>query len=494
MRSNFNEDDYAIEKFAISSERFPEASDAERRKLYEVAKRLRAENPKLDRTALFGADVKKGFGREAAIIIGNSLEIPLIGYKKGHQLEYRMGYLASEGDLIVVCGSDCPSFEQYQRNILKLASLEYLRLGASMMSSAPGYCLRNKSAYDTLCRYVRRNHGATFVSYLTTQATWALASRLANETQYQVFIAGPPGGLSDCANNKLWFAKSVERSLGVQAIPPKRTANGAAVLVRQVMELAKKWPKLVLKVPNSAGSAGNYVIHTKDVKGLGALAVSTYLRARLRHLGWPGRFPLAVEVWDENVLTSPSVQLWIPHQEHGDPMVEGVFEQKLVGEEGAYFGASQAKLPSSVDGALCAQAFKLGLLFQRLGYYGRCSFDAVLYGPNIEHSKIHWIECNARWGGVSIPMSLIKRRNFSACYTITQAGGLQNPKRRFEDTLIEFDDVVLPNNGEQGIVFLNPNGVLDGTGCQFLALGQTLFDTLALSKQTYDRLCNEPIA
>ncbi len=493
MRSNINIEDFAKEKFAIGSERCPEASDAERRNLFELARRLRAENPNLDRTALFGADVRKGFGRSAAIIIGNSLEIPLIGHKKGHQLEYRMGYLASEGDLIVICGKDCPSFERYQRKILELTSLEYLKLGAATMRSAPGYCLRNKTAYKALSGYVRKNHGATFVSYLTTQATWALASRLANDTQYQVFIAGPPGGLSDCANNKLWFAKVVEQALGAQATPPKRTAHGAAVLVRQVMELAKKWPKLVLKVPNSAGSAGNYVIYSKDTLGLSAFAVSIYLRARLRHLGWPERYPLAVEVWDENVLTSPSVQLWIPHQENGDPMVEGVFEQVIIGEEGAFFGAAEAKLPSSVDVELCAQAFKLGLLLQNLGYYGRCSFDAVLYGPDIEHSKIHWIECNARWGGVSIPMSFVNRSNANACYTITQAGGLQNPKRRFEDALIEFDDVLLLNDRNRGIVFLNPNGVLDGTGCQFLALGQTQSETIVLSKQTYDRLCDKQI-
>lgn len=486
--------DRADDRFAIEGTRFPEISGVERAELLTLANALRAENSRLDRTAVFGADVQKGCGKGPAIIFGDSSEIPLVSHADGHQLEYRMGYLANDGDLMIIAGRDCRTFESYQKRVLGLTTLEYLTIKRQTKRSAPGYCLRDEAVFENLRDFVRKNGGVTFVSYLTTAATWALASRLANETQCPVFVAGPPGGLSNYANNKLWFANAVGRLLGSEAMPPKRAAHGAAALVRHVMELTLKWPKLVLKVPNSAGSAGNYVVYSNDIKGMKAKAVDGYLRNRLRHLGWPGRFPLAVEVWDANVLTSPSVQLWVPRSSDGDPVVEGVFEQLLVGEEGTFAGAAPADLPSRVDSGLCAQAFRIALLFQHLGYYGRCSMDAVLSGSKLDRSVIHWIECNARWGGVSIPMSLLKRTNITVDYTITQATDLQNSPRSFEAACTEFDDIALSQDRQHGIIFLNPNGIEEGTGCQFVALGQTRKETIALSKHLYERLQQKPIS
>lgn len=480
--------DYAAQRLAIRAVRDPEISDAMRVRIADLAEQLRSDDPELFRTAIFGADVAKGCGQGPAIIFGDSSEIPLLSREDGRWLEYRMGYLADAGDLMIVSGRRNPSFEAYQKKINGLKTMDYVALGTPIVRSAPGYCLRDKATFEKLCAFVSKNGGATIISYLTTSATWALASRLANETQYPVSVAGPPGVLSDCANNKLWFAKVVEELLGAGAMPVKRTAHGAATLVRHVMELAHKWSKLVLKVPNSAGSAGNYIVHTDDITGMGAKAVDVYVRARLKHLGWPGRFPLAVEVWDTNVLTSPSAQLWIPHVADGDPIIEGVFEQVLVGDVGTFAGAVPADLPQPVDDALCAQAFKLALLFQRLGYYGRCSFDAVLSGAEVSKPAIHWIECNARWGGVSIPMSFAKRADIEANYAIVQARGFENPPRRFEDALIEFENVALSQDRQRGIVFLNPNGIEAGTGCQFLAVEETQSKAISLSQDILERL------
>lgn len=38
-----------------------------------------------------------------------------------------------------------------------------------------------------------------------------------------------------------------------------------------------------------------------------------------------------------------------------------------------------------------------------------CSFDAILVGKEMENAKLHWVECNGRWGGVSIPLALAQR-------------------------------------------------------------------------------------
>ncbi|MCX8225901.1 MAG: hypothetical protein OTI35_07500, partial [Sulfitobacter sp.] len=43
----------------------------------------------------------------------------------------------------------------------------------------------------------------------------------------------------------------------------------------------------------------------------------------------------------------------------------------------------------------------------QLGYYGRCSLDAVICDHDNVGNSIHWIECNARWSGVSIPLAIL---------------------------------------------------------------------------------------
>ena len=52
--------------------------------------------------------------------------------------------------------------------------------------------------------------------------------------------------------------------------------------------------------------------------------------------------------------------------------------------------------------------------------------DAILIGESLADARLHWIECNGRWGGVSIPMTLANRltgdwaRHPANCQTTTR--------------------------------------------------------------------------
>ena len=48
-------------------------------------------------------------------------------------------------------------------------------------------------------------------------------------------------------------------------------------------------------------------------------------------------------------------------------------------------------------------------ILQKMGYTGRCSFDLVLCGKKIEDAHLKFVECNGRWGGGSLPMTLMNR-------------------------------------------------------------------------------------
>ena len=181
---------------------------------------------------------------------------------------------------------------------------------------------------------------------------------------------------------------------------------------------------------------------------------------------------MLVEIWDVNVLTSPSVQVWIPLPDEGPPEIEGLFEQVLRGEEAAFSGAAEAKLPERLDQALCHGAMQLAILFQQLGFFGRCSFDALVSGAELDKAKIHWIECNARWGGASTPMSLVNRLAGSGpipSFAIVQNDKDPVPPMKFSDALVRFSDMAHSPDLKAGVIFLSPNLMEAGAGAHFLS-------------------------
>ena len=140
-------------------------------------------------------------------------------------------------------------------------------------------------------------------------------------------------------------------------------------------------------------------------------AIQRFLRRRLHALGWAGRFPLLVGVWDSNVVCSPSAQIWIPTLETGPPRLDGIFEQRVQGLGAKFVGGERTILEENVQVRLAREALHIASVLQRIGYFGRCSFDAVVVQDQNRKLEPHWIECNGRWGGVSIPMTAAYRLN-----------------------------------------------------------------------------------
>lgn len=108
----------------------------------------------------------------------------------------------------------------------------------------------------------------------------------------------------------------------------------------------------------------------------------------------------------------------------------------------------------------------LARVFQHLGYVGRCSFDMMLVGPNIQESEIELIECNGRWGGTSLPMTLMNRM-FSdwqtqpfTSHTLNIEGVNQVSFRELQRTLI--DQLYCHRAAKPGtLVLFNPQRTLD---------------------------------
>jgi hypothetical protein len=462
----------------IRARAHPAISSEDIRRIDVIGAEIRANSPRIEDVQMFGPGVVKGCGSGPGLWFGDTAEIPLMGRNPGKRFDYRMGWLAADGDIVVIGGPSCKPFETYQRDWLQAPGLTYLNVDPKSKPpriSTLAMCLRDPDIYGRLVAALDGATGVTLHAHQTTGRAWALASRLSQDLDARIHVAGPPPTLSRLANDKLWFGDVAQMLFGTGATPEKRAAYSASALTRHVADLAQKRARLVIKLPDSAGSEGNFILAARDIRGLTPRRLRDRLLKKLSLAGCEGRFPMLVEVWDANVLANPSVQTWIPRTTQGLPLIEGIFEQILGGDRAAFAGAAPAEPPRDIEDALCRDALRLAVLFQKLGYFGRCSFDTVVTGEHGAADTVHWIECNARWGGVSVPMTLVNRLAMKCHmphYVIVQneSGGF--PPLPFCKALQDLSDLALSPDLQSGVLFLSPNLMEAGLGNHFLAFGK----------------------
>ncbi len=362
------------------------------------------DEPALTGALDFGPYVVQGEGPGPRILIGDQSEIPLLATPMPQVLDHRIALLARDGDVVILRTPD-PEFFDYIGTVLHRPGVTSLGAGLDTREPVVRQCRSTPALRTPLEALVTRKGGATLQSYMTTGNTWRLAQSLGEATGQRVHVAGPGPRIARRANDKLWFADLARRVLGRDALPPTMRAFGPAAAAGLVRRLARQSEQVIVKVPDSAGSAGNILLKSDELADVSLAVLSRFLRRQLSVIGWRGRYPLLIGVWDRNVTCSPSVQMWLPHIKAGPPRVDGVFEQRVRGISAAFIGGARSTLPESVQTQLAHEAQRVAAVLQRVGFYGRCSFDAVLVQDGSGGVRPHWIECNGRWGGVSIPMT-----------------------------------------------------------------------------------------
>lgn len=445
----------------------------------------------------FGPFTRSGAGEGPFVFFGDTGEIPLLAGRSAGALEYRLSVLAGEGDLVVIGGRRDREFEDYLADRLGLGRRRYLQVNVAPNGKyhpAHTRCLKDEGAYAALRAFVEEAGGATLVPHLSTGAIWTLARRLAADTGAPVRVAGPLPSLSSLANDKSAFSRVVRALFGEGAAPREVLVHGAAALTGRVQEIASECRRLVIKLPDSAGSAGNFPVFSADVAGMPPKALHRHLQELLARMGEAPRFPMLVQIWQDNVQLSPSLQLWIPQAQDGPPVIEGVFDQHVTGPEGRFSGAAPSDPRLGWIRRFCHEGLMLGRVFQELGYYGRCSFDAVLSGEDPENPALHWLECNGRWGGVSIPMSLMNRL-FAAAepppYVIVHRAGLDLPRRSFDDGLELIREFLWQPGAAKGVIFMTPSGFEEGSGLHFISVEASTAQASAQADTVIERLTSD---
>lgn len=442
-----------------------------------LAARLLQNEAALDSTSAFGVDVKAGVLEGPALLISDVREIGLASPPGSAHYEYRLAALAADGDTLLISGHRSAAFERYRRDVLGLGLLDVLILPPDRhdgLTPLATRCANRAHPLGAIAAKARAADGMTILPHIGMGSAWRLAGAIAERAGTPVRVAAPPPRLTRRVNDKVWFARRVAETLGMDAHSAYRSVYGPASLAGHFRRLARSSDRVVVKIPDSAGSAGNLSISGADVRERSLAELRKYLLSVLGEVGWRGRYPLLVEVWDAPVLANPSVQIWIPARIDGSPVPEGMYEQMVIGAAGTFIGSVPAYLPNQWSERVTHDAFKLATLFQYLGYFGRCSFDAIITGNNYAEAALHWVECNGRWGGVSIPMTLANRLTRTGerkVFIVIQLTGLD-----FEPLTIDQvqdilgDDLFRPHENGEGVVLVSPFGLETGYGVNLMAI------------------------
>lgn len=360
------------------------------------------------RHAVRPADLRRNW---PVLSLDDYSEIPFVEQVVGVPwYQYRARLRCGEGDFYAVARPDIDGYEAYNRQLLGLGRAQGLRLDPA----GPGLPLArllmdDRSALDRLVGAARGAGGMQIDPYMAIEPVWELAEAVEAKAAVPVRVVGPLPQTTRLSNDKARFSDVVAQLLGHASLVHTATSNDPLVVAEQLQEVAGRGDSVALKMPSCASGMGNRVFESDAIRRKPKRAVRELVDRFLEDKEWDGRETLLAVEWHRDVIESPSSQCWIPPLGAGEPEVEGVYEQSLVGEEQVFEGAMLSGLPAAIRRDFMVESWLLCRVFQQLGYVGRCSFDGVVVGPGLDAAQVKFVECNGRWGGTSIPMHLMKR-------------------------------------------------------------------------------------
>jgi hypothetical protein len=349
---------------------------------------------------------------DGRVVLDDFSDIPFLDNIVGvEHYQLRAWLRCGTGD---VCIATCPSFESYEaynRNQLQLGSPSFIPIDpGSHLPVAVSRAAMEGESFERLKAFVHRTGNARIEPYMSIGDSWMLARKLASTTGLPVDVVGPPPPITAFANDKAHltsFANALAQPVfGRDATVPTRLANDLDRIVEDLIELARESPEVALKMPRCASAMGNFILRGAASDALerqDVSAVKSIVSTVLAEKQWNGEESVLSVAWLDTSC-SPSTQCWIPPVGGGEPTVDGVYEQLLVGPEKVFLGAVPANLPQEHIDWMTHLSLLIVRGYQRLGYVGRCSFDFIVH-----EDTPYLVECNGRWGGTSIPMQLMDR-------------------------------------------------------------------------------------
>ena len=448
-----------------------------------LAHEISSEWPELDwrRDGFSDHVIREEIGDEPTLYLDDFSEIPIIGVEDNSSiLQQRARLRAGDGDWVAQTRMVEAGFSDYCEHLLELGRVNWLY--PANEDSDPRKialaCWQDQGLRHDLEQAVRQSGLRYIHPHISTLHVWELADLLQKSTNRPISVIGPTPAISKWANDKIEFSRTVSRLLGESIVPHSESAYNFAMLTKIISRLAATHPQLAIKFPYGTGGYGNFLVDTKIIRGLNLKQTRSYLVDLLDRHCWPENGRVLVDVWETDVIKSPSVQIWIPPLNYGDPVIEGVFEQAFTGKKGQYVGARPADLPSDIQQQIVNDSYLLAYLYQNLGYVGRCSFDLILVGERLSDCRIEFIECNARWSGTSIPMTLMNRLAVpeqNRTFSVRKIGIPDVWQLEFAELIRAMDaELYRPRTGQGSFIFFNPARITEHSAVEAIAIADCI--------------------
>ncbi len=379
------------------------------------------------------------------------------------EYQHRGRLRAGDHDVYVTVTPEMTGYETYCRETLRLGAPEHLVADPVGPPIAVAKACTSGKTHERLVEIARAAGGMTIHPYMGIEDVWELATMLGVDSQGEVRVLSPPPPVTWIANDKAMFGELVTRVLGRDALVETRISRDTANIQADLRAMAARHDRVGLKRTRCASAMGNAVFVSRDVQTQesAAQAVDEFLERN----DWPKGEDVLTVAWLETDL-SPSTQLWIPPLGLGEPRLDGIYEQILIGEERVFVGSRPSSLPAAVNRALAEDAIRVAAALQELGYVGRCSFDHLVTGDPTDDFAVVFTECNGRWGGTSTPMSLLDRllRGPRPPYRAQDVAFPKLIGARLRDLLeLIGDELFRTETGRGRFIFYNL-GPLDGHG------------------------------
>lgn len=374
-----------------------------------VAAKVIAMHPELRIESLFAHLVPKSITDAPTLHVDDLTGIQ-IASESSVFLQERARLRAMDGDLLATTLPPIDGYESYCGNVLGLGSVEWLTpdCQGKPLHLAEA-CYTDRGIRREVVRHVRQLGLRYIHPHIGSTAPWELALLMQQTSHLPIEVVAPPPALTRFVNDKGAFTKLVHAMFGDAATPPTEVVWNVANAANSLPSLPTTSRFAAIKLPSAAGGSGNLLIALDEIRGRNLAEIDALLHERLPCLRYETGNELLVTLWADELIASPSAQLWIPPVAEGGPILEGLFMQLIEQGRGRFWGFMPASLPRNLKEQMTGQCLLLAKVFQILGYVGRCSIDMLLVGRSIEDSKMKFIECNGRWGGTSLPMTLMNR-------------------------------------------------------------------------------------
>ena len=335
--------------------------------------------------------------------------IPFLAEIPGvEEYQHRARVRADSGDLYATVTPPDRHYDTYCLETLDIGQPEWINAHTRHDPLAVAQACLDDRPFARLVEVVRAAGCLAIHPYMSIEDVWILAERLARESGCPVSVIGSPPPVTWIANDKALFTALVTLVLGPEWTTETHEAQKTEALAALLLDVGRRYSSVGLKRTRCASAMGNLVLESSSVRNESISALTTLVADFLTRTEWPGDEPVLVVAW-EDAASSPSTQWWIPPAGHGDPRLDGIYEQILEGERKVFVGSRPSTLPEPVNDALRRASREVAHALQRLGYVGRCSFDHLVIGDSHGDFTLRFTECNGRWGGTSTPMHLVDR-------------------------------------------------------------------------------------